>query len=353
MKASIKFREDQKPLYRAKIPLNILGFPFQSGIVAGESKDLALNLATFFDSGPSLKIAYRPNDSMNPFSLVFKTGIGHFGSPISSPMSMSAEFNLIGTQNPSFFIHFKPQLGNFSIKKSQSSDFVKSTNSKLKSKSNGALSNDDGFADVFESPVAANIQYSPENGPFSYKKIVVLPSESEATNLIRSLLIGTEASAKTVLPITNRAAVSLRWGFRFPPPEAMATAKKRNPMAGMGISFQQFPLFVMNKIGIEHVTEDSRDAIQSLNSPASEILGETCLAMKRQLEVIQAENGMLRKAMDDLKSEFSSGKWTITTGGAGSRIDRRSSGDKKASEFSTFGGEGAEGEGNEEAKKAY
>ncbi|CAI9763187.1 unnamed protein product [Fraxinus pennsylvanica] len=30
---------------------------------------------------------------------------------------MSAEFNLIGNQNPSFFIHFKPNLDDFSVKK--------------------------------------------------------------------------------------------------------------------------------------------------------------------------------------------------------------------------------------------
>ncbi|CAN1188873.1 hypothetical protein LINPERPRIM_LOCUS35728 [Linum perenne] len=79
MKASIKFRDEQKsPLFRGKIPLNILGFPFLSGIVAGDSKELSLNLSTFFDSGPSLKVAYWPNDSWNPFSFVVKTGMRNF-----------------------------------------------------------------------------------------------------------------------------------------------------------------------------------------------------------------------------------------------------------------------------------
>ncbi|CAN1162997.1 hypothetical protein LINPERHAP1_LOCUS28375 [Linum perenne] len=37
--ASIKFRDEQKPpLFMGKIPLNILDFPFQSGIVVGDSK---------------------------------------------------------------------------------------------------------------------------------------------------------------------------------------------------------------------------------------------------------------------------------------------------------------------------
>ncbi|KAH0884654.1 hypothetical protein HID58_060750 [Brassica napus] len=122
MKASMKFREEKNPLLRAKIPLSILGLPFQSGIVAGESKELSLNLSTFFESGPSLKLAYRPNDSHSPFSLVVKTGTGPFGSPISTSMLMSAEFNLLGNKNsPTFMLHFKPRFGDFSIKKSHSS----------------------------------------------------------------------------------------------------------------------------------------------------------------------------------------------------------------------------------------
>lgn len=121
MKASLKFREEQKPLFRAKVPLSILGLPFRSGIVAGESRELSLNLSTFFESGPSINIGYRPNDAWNPFSLIVKTGTGPFGSPVSSSMLMSAEFNLLGRGNPAFMLHFKPQFGDFSIKKSQSS----------------------------------------------------------------------------------------------------------------------------------------------------------------------------------------------------------------------------------------
>ncbi|KAK7815418.1 hypothetical protein CFP56_001595 [Quercus suber] len=144
MKASLKFREDQKPLLRAKVPLSILGLPFQSGVIAGESKELTLNLGTFFESGPSIKIAYRPNDTWNPFSLVVKTGTGPFGSPISSSMLMSAEFNLIGRGNPGFMLHFKPQFGDFSIKKSQSSVF----DGKLVKSLNGTVPEDDSSIEI-------------------------------------------------------------------------------------------------------------------------------------------------------------------------------------------------------------
>ncbi|KHN44025.1 hypothetical protein glysoja_037880 [Glycine soja] len=125
MKASLKFREEhKKPLFRAKVPLSILGKPFQSGIVAGESKELTLNLCTFFESGPSLKVAYRPNDSKNPFSLIVKTGTGPFGSPLKSSMLMSCEFSVPGrTGSPLFMLHFKPRFGDFTFKKTQSSIF--------------------------------------------------------------------------------------------------------------------------------------------------------------------------------------------------------------------------------------
>jgi hypothetical protein len=71
-----KPKNKKEKLLTAKVPLSILGLPFQSRIVAGESKELTLNLGTFFKSSPSLKIAYCPNDTWNPFSLVVKTGTG-------------------------------------------------------------------------------------------------------------------------------------------------------------------------------------------------------------------------------------------------------------------------------------
>jgi len=346
MKASIKFREEQKPLVRAKIPLNIANLPFQSSIVAGESKELSLNLSTFFNSGPSLKVAYKPNDSLNPFTLVFRTGIGHFGSPINSPMSMSAEFNLVGTQksNPRFFIHFKPKVGDFCIKKSQSSEFdgksVKSIQPKSKL-------DDDVLVETTEK--------------FYGKRIGVLPETVAASGVVGGLLSGVEATARSVLPVANRALVSFRWGVRFP------GGVKSDLTAG--ILAQELPVLVMNKIGIEHVADgdkkESNKVVSGLNLQGSDGVGETYLVVKRQLEVIQVENEMLRKTMNDLKSEFAAGKWTVPTAGggelgkyregergakpSGGRVDRwNNGGDKKSSEFN---GKSSEGVVNGELKK--
>lgn len=331
MKASLKFREDQKPLLRAKVPLSILGLPFQSGVIAGESKELTLNLGTFFESGPSIKIAYRPNDTWNPFSLVVKTGTGPFGSPISSSMLMSAEFNLIGRGNPSFMLHFKPQFGDFSIKKSQSSVF----DGKLVKSLNGAVPEDDSSIEVVEKPFM--------NGAFSKAALTV----DSTAGTIAGLFSGIEVAARTTLPVRGRAVVNFRWGVRVPA-EVKSVGENPNPNPTAGISFQKIPFLVMNKIGIEHVDggDSKKKTSPDENFPASGDVAEACFTVKRQLEILHAENGLLKKAVEDLRREFksvgdSSSGERIGNKSSGGKFDRRNN-DKKSNE----------GDVNEELKKA-
>lgn len=352
MKASLKFREDQKPLVRAKVPLSILGLPFQSGIVAGESKELTLNLATFFESGPSIKIAYRPNDAWNPFSLIVKTGTGPFGSPMSSSMLMSAEFNLLGRGNPSFMLHFKPRFGDFSIKKSQSSSVFEKSGNMF-----GHLPcNDDGSIEVVESPMINGGGIGVMNG-ISGKKVAVLPPPT--ARAIASAFSGVEVTASTKLPVRSRAAINFRWGVRVP-------AEFKNGTGGdsmAGINLRKIPFLVMNKIGIEHIDGDESKSKGMASAPtklSSELtnsdMAEACLTVKRQLEVLQAENGLLKKAVEDLRQEIASGKLGLPDFNSGkyreierngmknvngSRIERRSN-EKKS----------MEGDVNEELKKA-
>lgn len=348
MKASIKFRDEQKPLIRAKVPLSVLNFPFQSGIVAGESKELSLSLGTLFDSGPSFKVAYRPNDSNNPFSFVFKTGIGHFGSPVSSPFTMSAEFNLVGNQNPSFFIHFKPHFGDFCVKKSHSSEALKSLNSK----SNGI----DPIQNGFETPVMKT-DYFQETPPFIGSKIGGLPAESAVAGAV-NLFSGAVVSARTSFPVSNRALVNFRWGLRFP--KVPAAEDSDTVILGntgfpspAGISFRHCPLLVMNKIGVEHISKD--DSKKANNLPRNADLTQACLDVKQQLETIQAENGLLRNALNDLRSEIASKKFNFPTNEFNSRSIRdadntkaKHSGDRRSNVKPTEGDVNV----NEDSKKA-
>lgn len=315
MKASIKFRDEQKPLIRAKVPLSVLNFPFQSGVVAGESKELSLSLGTLFESGPSFKVAYRPNDSNNPFSFVFKTGIGHFGSPVSSPFTMSAEFNLVGNQNPSFFIHYKPHFGDFCVKKSHSSEALTKS---LSSKSNGT----DPIQNGFETPVMKT-DYFQEKPPFLGSKVGGLPAESAVAGAVENLFSGAVVSARTSFPLSNRAVVNCRWGLKFPKVPAAEDSDTVILGHAGGFpspAFRHCPLLVMNKIGIEHISKDDSKKANNLLTNAD--LTQACLDVKQQLETIQAENGLLRNALNDLRSEIASKKFNFPTNEFNSRSNR-------------------------------
>ncbi|CAG7865878.1 hypothetical protein BRARA_I04005 [Brassica rapa] len=333
MKASMKFREEKKPLFRAKIPLSIIGLPFQSGIVAGESKELSLNLSTFFESGPSLKIAYRPNDSYNPFSLIVKTGTGSFGSPISTSMLMSAEFNLLGQRNPSFMIHFKPQFGDFSIKKSHSSSRFDS------SSLNGSVSEEDSSIEIVDSPA----------------KVTLFPSAASAGD-IAGLLSGVEVAARTSLPVRGRAVVNFRWGVRVP------TEIKREFDPTAVVSLRRFPFLVMDKIGIEHVDGKEVVKVKPAGDNGGVDLGKVCLFM----EELRSENRELKRAVEDLRGVMVSNVSPIDYGLKHREAERsnnkskssngRSRGDRWSSERTTSdcGGKKSKEEGDvaEELKKA-
>ncbi|KAJ0715487.1 hypothetical protein HanPI659440_Chr13g0501711 [Helianthus annuus] len=329
MKASMTFREDQKPLFRAKIPLNILGFPFQSGIVAGESNELSLNLSTFFESGPSVKIAYRPNDSSNPFSLVFKTGIGSFGSPISSAFNMSAEFNMIGgCQNPSFFVHFKPKFGDFSVKKTHSSVFKKRIHGGNGSGGGGPVSDEDApvIVDLFDSG----------------KKFSAF-SASPAAGVLKTVCSDVELTATTAVPLRKTATLNFRWGLRLPETEDTATVlMKKSNKSTAEISFQKLPVLLINKIGIEHMARGDSRSVGKVGQLDADV-ADAFLGVKKQLEIIQAENGTLRKSLEGLKSEFSAVKFV--TNGVKVKGDKSGSSNNNNEEvIASFGGKAVEGD---------
>ncbi|KAA8545194.1 hypothetical protein F0562_019917 [Nyssa sinensis] len=109
-------------------------------------------------------------------------------------MTMNAEFNMIGNQNPTFLVHFKPQFGDFTIKKSKSSDLVKC----IQPKSNGVVSDNDTSVGVVETSVVKS-RYFTANGFFSGKKISGLPSESPVASLIGGLLNGVKEVEDSIL----------------------------------------------------------------------------------------------------------------------------------------------------------
>ncbi|KAG9456687.1 hypothetical protein H6P81_001195 [Aristolochia fimbriata] len=373
MKASVKFRDEQNTLLRAKIPISVLGLPFLSGITAGESKELSLSLGTFFESGPSFKVSYRPNDSWNPFALVLKTGIGSFGSPISVPMTISTEFSLLGRGNPTFFLRLKPQMGDFSIKKTAASAIVLPAENPVFGRKAKAFERDhdtdgEGSVDGGETPKpnGGNGAFHAPNGDYAAERrngFLAAPGVHTA-GAINGLFSGVEVNTRSVLPLKNHLRLKFRWGVRFPAElrDIFPDGRRRNPTAD--ISFKKIPLLVINKISIEHVAEEAKSKSSGL--PAASDVSDTCQSFKRQLEFLQAENGVLRKAVEELRSEISTPASPIEARSSpkhdrekekagrkptAGKKDRRN--EEKPPDFGSFAGKPIEDDPiNEELKKA-
>ncbi|KAK9028980.1 hypothetical protein V6N11_026110 [Hibiscus sabdariffa] len=118
--------------------------PSSSSLTVSLKRMLSRNRSerkVFPSSNPNL------GNLLSSSSLIIQTSIGPFGSPISSSLLMSAEFNLLPHGNPTFMLHFKPRLGDFSIKKSQSP-----TVDKVVKPSNDGVLEDDTSTEVVDFP---------------------------------------------------------------------------------------------------------------------------------------------------------------------------------------------------------
>lgn len=366
MKASLKLREGQKPLVRAKIPINILGLPLISGIAAGDSKELCLHLGTFWDAGPAIKFAYKPNDTWNPFSMVLKTGIGEWGSPSGAALAMSAEINLLGRGNPSFFLNFKPQFGDFTIKKSVRSSFVLPTKqseedglfgpkhnqapfipeavkSSLTESSHSKEATPSKFQMNFNGFDNGSLNGREEDGDMENVTGSSHPSETKtgfALNMAENksshkyqigetlkelksvggekLLEGLSLTAHSRFPVRKHAVVQVRWGVKLP----LDLLNGWDVGNQSGFSTLKLPCLFLEKVSIENVEHmrsarkgspfvSSQPTLESLMLPvireeANELAHITgiCYSMRRQLHILQTENRVLKKAMEDMSSEL-------------------------------------------------
>lgn len=322
MKASIEFREEAPPLVRAKIPVAVLGLPFLSGFAVGAGdafRDVRFDLATAFRVGPSLRLSYRPNDDRKPFSLILKTGTGTLGSPSgNSPLVMSAEFGL-QSGRPAFSLLFKPNFGDFSIKKVV-----------------------DGAAPVHVSavsPPAVEIKVSavcdeknPEFVEFhahepidSGKKLSGVPIDistlaTGSRSGIDELLSGFEVSARSILHLPKGAAVRFKWGLRAPPELRSALDDPKGP-----ISLSKIPLLSLSKITIERSMTDAhterKKPVAAENTDASALL-------RRDVEALRTDSILLKGALEDLRAEVGARKFTPATSAAARKEEQGSNGKK-------------------------
>lgn len=299
MKASLKFREDQRPLARAKIPISILGLPFLAGAAAGDLRDLRLDLTTAFESGPAFRVSYRPNEPFNPFTLAVKTGIGAFGSPVDAPFSMITEFKLFShhgvSGSPVFSVVLKPRLGDFCFRKSASS-----------SSSSREIIPVSDSEEMFppSHSLAPGVNGIHPNG----KANGIVVDFPAARGGITGLLSGLEITARSVLPIRSRAMFGFRWGFSMP-------TELQSSFSTDTFSMANLPMLVMNKISIKHIpaAAKSKQLHDSDHNVAAGEVTQACKSVRLDIAALQTESAALRKAVEDLRekidgSGFPSGK---------------------------------------------
>lgn len=306
MKASIKFRDDDLPLMRAKVPIGVLGLPFQTGLSAGgDPRELRFDLSTAFSSGPALRLSYRPNDPAVPFALSVRAGVGALGSPARSPFSLAAEFNLLSASSsgsPAFFLLLKPRLGDFSLSHTLRSSSIPPP------RTVGEASDSDGLG-----PRAALEYKAFSSSGNGFAADVAAAGRSGAGGLLSGMRLATSSA----LPLWGRAAMRFSWGIRAPP--GLLAVDGRSKDARSPVS--RMPLLVINKICIEQSPrtdtdtgkEDKKKSSRAEASPpaatdASEGDGEGFSLMRRQLEAMSAESGMLRRAVEDLRAEVGRGR---------------------------------------------
>ncbi|KAL4602176.1 hypothetical protein ACB092_10G034600 [Castanea dentata] len=347
MKLSLKFQDNpnhhnqnqnqnQNPILKAKLPITIFNQPFISTTTAStisSSSDLSFSLSTNFPSGPSLKLSYFPTATTtvsSPFSLSLKSGLGLFGSPHDSPLVFSANFSLSPTNAPipTFSLHFKPQLGHFSLKRSTFSDPPSNqvsgsfSNGGVKvnsgSYSNGAVSFESFDSGSFSNSKLGSGFVSEElsvwqelklepcsrkdgfTNPESLKNcgvdlnsgIGLVPERQLALNDSGKdgILHGVAVMARTVFPVTKRLTVNMRWGVNFP-------ADLRKTM----------PYLRVNKIGIERV-EEVKEVVKNSgenNVGDLELLKGMSFWMRKDLESLEKENREMKQSLEEMRSGIS------------------------------------------------
>lgn len=224
----------------------------------------------FFQSGPILKLLYRPNDSDRSFGLVLKTGVGSLGSPIEAPITMSAEFNFLRNGNPSFFLQFKPKFGDFSIRRSVNSKKIENVDVR----SNNIVPKDEMVTEK-------------KTGKVTWADLLLWEKAGKE-------LFGGQVHARTVIPVLDKVVGKIGWSLKFPATEIDSQ---------MGI----MPYMVVSKLGIE-INRNSR------GNDGGDV-AKACLALKKKLGNLELENESLWKELEEMKPENSAGKLVPAAGG--------------------------------------
>ncbi|CAD6264671.1 unnamed protein product [Miscanthus lutarioriparius] len=307
MKASIKFRDEERPLMRAKVPIAVLGLPFQSGLAAGgDPRELRFDVSTAFASGPALRLSYRPNDPALPFALTVRAGLGPLGSPARAPFALAAEFNLLApdpSSSPAFFLRLKPRLGDFSL----SHAALPAAAPAPAPRKVGEPGSDDGGGG--HGREVKLLDYRP---PFTFTGSGLAADVAAAGTKsgVGALLSGMRLTTRSVLPLWGRASLRFNWGLRVPP-ELLADDGDGK---GVRAPVNKMPLLVMSKVSIEQSPRAGAGTKAVGRAPAATVActdadsdGDAAFSLVRQqLESLNVDNMLLRRAVEDLRAEVRS-----------------------------------------------
>ncbi|CAL5001281.1 unnamed protein product [Urochloa decumbens] len=306
MKASIKFRDDDRPLMRAKVPIGMLGLPFQSGLAAGgDPRELRFDLSTAFASGPALRLSYRPNDPGLPFALTVRAGLGPLGSPARAPFALAAEFNLLSSDpsTPAFFLRLKPRLGDFSLSHTLRSHAADAGALATRKVGEAAPDGEREFG------------YKPSFS-FTGGGLAADVAAAGTKSGVGALLSGMQMTTRSVLPLWGRASLRFNWGLRVPPELLSDGGVGGGGRKGARAPVSKMPLLVMSKLSIEQSPRGdadggkcgSRAEHHSTDAVDGQGDGEAAVfsLMRRQLESLNVDNMMLRRAVEDLRAEIQS-----------------------------------------------
>ncbi|KAH7578610.1 hypothetical protein JRO89_XS01G0405000 [Xanthoceras sorbifolium] len=341
MKLSLKL-QDEHPLLKAKVPITIFSHPFTSSLIttatSATPQDLSFSLSTNFSSGPSLRFIYTPvsttsvttttattTTTTSPFSLSLKSGLGLFGSPHDSPLIFSAHFSLSPTNpssvTPSFFLHFKPQLGNFSLRKTTSSSNPSPTISGSHSVSGAHL----------QSGSSSNSEFT--NGLVSNEASGWQDLKLETTNATENGFSNFNSSFHNGVDSSN--------GIGFVKERAMVWRDADSEV--------KLPYLTVNKIGIERVEkveEVKKNKKKNVEGNAGdlELLKGMCFWMKRDLEALEKENRDMKQCLEEMRMGVSARSYRGGSDGSGKKIFPSSN--ESFGEVERLRGRKKNGEGN-------
>ncbi|XP_048141424.1 uncharacterized protein LOC125316633 [Rhodamnia argentea] len=319
------------PILKAKLPLTIVNQPFTSTIATTTttttpSSYFTFSLSTSFPSFPSLKLSYSPtaaSSAGSPISLTLKSGIGLFGSPNNSPIVFSAHFPLSLSSpipnSPVFSLHFRPQLGHFSLSKSTSSNpsysqdldakrFVEPNQGKNEVTLAGVsdhLGSELGIGGGFlmgGSSTWEELKLEPCCGKELFRssdsadygrnltndgKVMPQSCKSHGKSGNLKMFSGIGVRARTMLPIAKRVRVNFRWGMNLPVADS-----------GTGM-----PFLTVSKIGFETIEEakGQNERKEESNFGDSELLRGMFLQIRKDLEEMQRENSEMKLCLEGMR----------------------------------------------------